>query len=111
RPVDQAILSVVAQAFHDLEQQREELMGLRETHAAVDRFLLGYRRYAATGARRLAGDVRSAHSAFQASQRELAEVRQELERAEADDQSAADEHGQVSRELAGARGQVAELRD
>jgi hypothetical protein len=44
---------------HDLDQQREELRGLRETHPAMDRFLLGYRRYAATGARRLAGDVPS----------------------------------------------------
>ena len=25
RPVDQAILNVVAEAFHDLEQQRDEL--------------------------------------------------------------------------------------
>ena len=78
RPVDQAILNVVADAFHDLEQQRLELDALKETHTAVDRFLSGYRRYAAVAARRLARDVRSSHSIFQASQRELAEVRQEL---------------------------------
>ena len=111
QPVDQAILNVVAEAFHDLEQQRVELHALRETHTEVDRFLGGYRRYASVAARRLAHTVRSSHSTFQASQRELAEVRQELERAEAEDQAAAQARRQVHQELAGARGRAAELRD
>ncbi len=111
KPVDQAILNVVAAAFHDLEQQREDLHALRETHTEVDRFLGGYRRYASVAARRLARDVRSSHSTFQASQRELAEIRQELERAEAEDQSATQARRQVQEELAGARGRAAELRD
>ena len=111
RPVDQAILNTVAEAFHDLEQQREELRGLRETHSDVDRFLNAYRSYAAVAARRLARDVRSSHSAFQSGQRELAEVRQELEWAEAEDRAAATARRTVADELASARGRAAELRE
>jgi hypothetical protein len=106
RPVDQAILSVVAEAFHDLEQQRTDLGALKDTHATVDRFMHSYRRYAATAARRLAADVRTSHSAFQSSQREMAEARQALERAQAEDRAAEQQRQHVGTELAVARGQA-----
>jgi hypothetical protein len=43
-PLDQAVLSDIAAAFHDLEQQRDELAGLRDTGEHVRRFGGRYRR-------------------------------------------------------------------
>src|SRR5207253_1377187 len=59
-PVDQAILSDVAAAFHDLEQQRLELTALEETRDHVSRFLARYRHYAKVAARRQAAELREA---------------------------------------------------
>jgi uncharacterized protein (TIGR02680 family) len=87
-PVDQAVLSDIAAAFHDLEQQREELAGLRDTRGHVARFLERYRRYAGVAARRQARAVRAAHSAYEQVQRGLAEVRQAIERAAAQETAA-----------------------
>ncbi|HET6748748.1 MAG TPA: hypothetical protein VFL71_05760 [Actinomycetes bacterium] len=53
-PVDQAVLADVAESFHDLEQQRDELRGLQETRRHVERFLGRYRHYARIAARRQA---------------------------------------------------------
>ncbi|MEV1005011.1 TIGR02680 family protein [Nonomuraea sp. NPDC050202] len=59
-PVDQNLITDVAAAFHDLEQQRQELNGLRETHDEVHRFLTCYRRYASVAARRTSAALRAA---------------------------------------------------
>ncbi|WP_433228915.1 TIGR02680 family protein [Actinomadura formosensis] len=80
-PLDQAVLSDIATAFHDLEQQRAELTGLRDTRRHVARFVDRYRRYASVAARRQARELRTAHSAYEAAQRSLAGVREEIERA------------------------------
>ncbi|MFE3453282.1 TIGR02680 family protein [Nonomuraea sp. NPDC059194] len=70
-PVDQALISDVAAAFHDLEQQREELAALKDTREHVRRFMTRYQRYAAVAARRQSGEVRLAHSAYEQGQRDL----------------------------------------
>ncbi|WP_113705621.1 TIGR02680 family protein [Nonomuraea lactucae] len=70
-PLDQALISDVAAAFHDLEQQREELVGLKDTREHVRRFMTRYQRYASVAARRQAGQVRLAHSAYEQGQRDL----------------------------------------
>ncbi|MEU0564780.1 TIGR02680 family protein [Nonomuraea sp. NPDC005983] len=75
-PVDQAIISDVAAAFHDLEQQRNELTGLRDTREHMRRFLERYRRYAAVAARRQSRELRVAHSAYEHVNRDLATARE-----------------------------------
>ncbi|MEU7004733.1 TIGR02680 family protein [Nonomuraea sp. NPDC046570] len=77
-PVDQALISDVAAAFHDLEQQRNELAGLRDTREHVRRFLERYRRYAAVAARRQSRELRVAHSAYEHVNRDLATVREQI---------------------------------
>ncbi|MFC5747698.1 TIGR02680 family protein [Actinomadura rugatobispora] len=88
-PLDQAVLSDIATAFHDLEQQRAELTGLRDTRGHVTRFLDRYRRYASVAARRQARELRTAHSAYEAVQRSLAGVREEIDRTEREETEAA----------------------
>jgi uncharacterized protein (TIGR02680 family) len=77
-PVDHAVLADVAESFHDLQQQRDELDGLQETRDHVDRFLGRYRHYARIASRRQAGDLRSAQAAYETTNRQLAAVREEL---------------------------------
>jgi len=111
RPVDQAILVDVAEAFHDLERQREELRGLQETRAQVERFLQSYRHYAGVAARRQSEEVRSAHYYFQEAQRGQAAVRQQLEDARAGDAEAARGQAETALELTRTRARAGELRD
>jgi uncharacterized protein (TIGR02680 family) len=73
-PVDQAVLADIAQAFHDLEQQRAELVGMRETRRHVSRFVDRYRHYAAVAARRQSAALRSAHHGHEDLGRQIAEV-------------------------------------
>ncbi len=45
-PVDQSVLADIATAFHDLEQQRDELAALKDTRGHVARFGQRYQHYA-----------------------------------------------------------------
>ncbi|MEA3274899.1 MAG: TIGR02680 family protein, partial [Pseudomonadota bacterium] len=77
-PLDQAVLNDVAEAFRNLEAEHDELESLLDARRAVGEFLLHYRRYAAIAARRRAGEVRHAQSAWDRSSGELNQVRTEL---------------------------------
>ncbi|MGQ0632741.1 MAG: TIGR02680 family protein [Sporichthyaceae bacterium] len=77
-PVDQAVLADVAAAFHDLEQQRTELEGLRETRGHVERFLTRYTAYARIAARRAETALRTAQSAYEKAGRSLVALREQL---------------------------------
>ncbi|MBL1259872.1 MAG: TIGR02680 family protein [Thiotrichaceae bacterium] len=61
-PLDQGILGDVADAFRNLEAERQALDGLRQTGQAVDEFRHHYRQYAGVAGRRRAAVVRSAQS-------------------------------------------------
>jgi uncharacterized protein (TIGR02680 family) len=111
RPVDQAILADIAQAFRELEQQRDELRNLQETRSQVEAFLVSYRVYASVVARRVSQNVRRTHGAFQETQRGMAAARQELETATAEDDSAKERAATTGLELTRLRSQAAELRD
>jgi hypothetical protein len=108
-PVDQAVLADVAESFHDLEQQRDELRGLQETRAPVERFLQRYRHYARIASRRQAGELRSAQAAYEASNRQLAAVREDLSEAQAAEAATAAELEQAERELGATRAEAMEL--
>ncbi|MGH3328393.1 MAG: TIGR02680 family protein [Streptomycetales bacterium] len=87
-PVDQAVLSDIATAFRDLEQQRDELANLRETRGHVQRFMDRYRRYAAVAARRQGRGLRRSHAAYEQVQRDLSAVRDTIDEASAGERSA-----------------------
>lgn len=108
-PLDQAVVNDIATAFHDLETQRAELTGLRDTRRHVARFLERYRRYAAVAARRQSGQVRGAHSAYEGVQRSLAGVREEIERAEREEAEAGERLAATRTELAEQRATREEL--
>lgn len=106
-PIDQAVLSDIAAAFHDLEQQREELNGLRETRGHVEQFLERYRRYAAVAARRQGRELRAAHAAYEDVQRNLSSVRDLISAATAEERTAERELDQAEQQL----GEQAAVRD
>ena len=99
-PLDQAVLSDIAAAFHDLEQQRDELAGLRDTGEHVRRFGGRYRRYAAVAARRQARVLRTEHSGYEQQQRDLAEVRDQISHASGREHAARADLDVASTELA-----------
>jgi len=99
-PLDQAVLSDIAAAFHDLENQREQLTGLRDTSRHVRRFTDRYRRYAAVATRRQARTLRSEHAAYEQQQRDLAGIRSEITDASASELSASAALGAATTELA-----------
>lgn len=78
-PIDQAVLADIAAAFHDLEQQRDELDGLRDTRRQVSLFLDRYRRYARVAARRQAAELRTANSRYEDVNRQLGTVRSRID--------------------------------
>ena len=100
-PLDQAVISDIAAAFHDLEQQRDELAALRETHRHVRRFRDRYQRYAAVAARRQAGQLRHAHANYEQLQRDLAAARQQIADASRREQDSQADLEAASAELAG----------
>lgn len=63
-PLDPGILNEIADAFRNLEAERRELEGLRETARAVDEFRRHYRQYARVAGRRRAAGVRQAQSRY-----------------------------------------------
>jgi uncharacterized protein (TIGR02680 family) len=110
-PVDQAVLSELADAFRDLEQQRAEVQALEEIRTHLERFLGGYRRYTAVAARRLGQELRRMHSLYEDTQRELSRVRSELERCQAEERHAVERKGEAQHLLAEARARASELRE
>src|SRR6266540_2295987 len=108
-PVDQAVLADVAESFHDLEQQRDELRGLQETRGHVERFLGRYRHYARIAARRQAAELRAAQSAYEATNRQLVAVRHDLVGAREAEAATAAALELSERDLGAARAAVQEL--
>ena len=74
-PLDPDLLADAAAGFHDLEQQRDELSALNDTHDHLQRFQRRYTGYAAVAARRQAGDLRKSHAQYEESGRQLGTVR------------------------------------
>ncbi len=87
-PLDQGILSDVADAFRNLEAERQELEGLRQTGQAVDEFRRHYRRYARVAGRRRAAVVRRAQSRHE-------KVSSDLKQARTSAQAAREEEAQI----------------
>jgi len=100
-PLDQSVLADIATAFHDLEQQRDELAGLRDTRGHVVKFLLRYQHYARVAARRQGRELRSAQASYEQAGRDLGGVREQIGRAQQAEAEAASRLETVTGELAG----------
>ena len=100
-PLDQSVLADIATAFHDLEQQRDELAGLRDTRGHVVKFLLRYQHYARVAARRQGRELRSAQASYEKAGRDLGGVREQIGRAQQAEAEAASLLETVTGELAG----------
>jgi uncharacterized protein (TIGR02680 family) len=74
-PVHQALLDDVAEAFRNLDVERDELRALEEARAAVDEFLHHYRHYARVATRRMGHNVRRAQSQYEKSSANLTHAR------------------------------------
>ena len=100
-PLDQSVVADIATAFHDLEQQRDELVGLRDTRGHVVKFLLRYQHYARVAARRQGRELRSAQATYEQAGRDLGGVREQIGRAQEAEAEAASRLETVTGELAG----------
>jgi uncharacterized protein (TIGR02680 family) len=77
-PLDQSVIADIAAAFHDLEQQRDELTALQDTSGHVARFSQRYQLYARVAARRQSRELRIAQSAYEATGRQLSGLGEEI---------------------------------
>lgn len=83
-PLDQAVIADVAEAFRSLEEDRDELAGMRAASAAAESFLGHYQRYARVAARRRAERPRRAQSAYEKVNAELTAANSAYETADAE---------------------------
>jgi len=73
-PLDQSLVTTVADAFRGLDEEREALRGLGEAKSAAEAFLTHYRRYARIAARRRSLPPRQAHSRYEALNTDLSKA-------------------------------------
>ncbi len=102
-PLDQGILSDIADAFRNLEAERQALEGLRETGRAVDEFRHHYRQYARIAGRRRAAVVRRAQSRHEKISAELSQARVAHQAARQDEQRVSVQIGETKTALQTAR--------
>ncbi|MFI7648253.1 TIGR02680 family protein [Micromonospora sp. NPDC049460] len=83
-PLDENLITQVAEAFRSLDDERMTLRELAETKRAADDFLTRYRQYARVATRRRAGLLRQQHSRYEQLGRELTEAQRAYDQADAD---------------------------
>jgi uncharacterized protein (TIGR02680 family) len=81
-PLDQALITDVAEAFRALEEDGEQLAAMVEAQEASERYLSTYRAYARMATRRRAAPVRGAQTVFDRVSRELGEADEQHARAQ-----------------------------
>ncbi|MEU4387481.1 TIGR02680 family protein [Promicromonospora sp. NPDC023805] len=90
-PLDQAVVSDVAESFRSLEEERDGIAAQTATLSAANRFLDQYRGYARVAARRSTTTVRLANSDYEQVGRDQREVDAALEAAEAEVEALAEQ--------------------
>jgi uncharacterized protein (TIGR02680 family) len=98
-PLDQSVIADIAAAFHDLEQQRDELTALKDTRGHVARFSQRYQLYARVAARRQSRELRTAQYAYEETGRQLGGVKDEIQAASAAEAQAGERLATADREL------------
>lgn len=81
-PLDDRVITDVADAMSSLEKDRQELDDYKTAQAGVAVFLDTYRRYARIAARRSADPVRKTHSAYETAARDLRQADKDSTNAE-----------------------------
>lgn len=102
-PLDQALVADVAEAFRELEEDREALAAMVEARDASERYLSTYRDYARIACRRRAAPPRKTQTEFDRVSRELAEAEDAQRKAER-------ELDEAQTQLAGLQGDEQRLR-
>ena len=108
-PLSADLLSDVADALNQLEEYRRELEEYEALARAVGQFNRRYHIYAATQARRQAGNLRSAQTGFDNASRALNEARSALQQAQAGEAQCKEQHGQAEGTLQQSRTLLEEL--
>jgi uncharacterized protein (TIGR02680 family) len=108
-PLSPYLLSDVAEALNQLEEDRRELEEYEALAKAVGQFNRRYQVYAATQARRQARHVRGAQTGFDQASRALNEARTILETARKDQAQQEERHAQAESRLEQCRGRLEEL--
>jgi len=83
-PLDENLITQVADAFRGLDDERVALEGLHEVRAAAADFLTVYARYARTAAKRKAAAPRRTHNRYEEYSAALTAAQRELTQAEED---------------------------
>ena len=79
-PVSPAVIAGIADAFRDLQSDRDRLACSRAALTAVEQFLTAYRAYAEAAARRRADRVLAAHYEYEAGMKEILAAEAECDR-------------------------------
>ena len=108
-PMPTGLLTDVAEALNQLEEDRRELAEYEALAKAIGQFNGHYRRYAATQARRQAGTLRSAQSGFDKASRSLNESRAALDMARQAEANAQTHRNEAEAALAASRNRLEEL--
>ena len=109
-PLSADLLSDVADALSQLEEDRRQLEDYQALERAVSRFNDRYRVYAGTQSRRQARNLRQAQTEFDNASRAVNEAQACLQAARDDESRALAEHETAARQLAGQRAQLETLR-
>ncbi|MFC8847984.1 MULTISPECIES: TIGR02680 family protein [unclassified Micromonospora] len=83
-PLNENLITQVAEAFRSLDDERETLGELAETKRAADEFLTRYRLYARVATRRRAAVLRQQHSRYEQLGRDLTEAQRAYEQSDAE---------------------------
>ena len=108
-PMPAELLTDVAEALNQLEEDRRELAEYEALAKAIGQFNGNYQRYAATRARRQAGNLRGAQSGFDKASRALNEARNASQAAQGAEAAAQARRSQAESTLAASRTRLEEL--
>ena len=108
-PMPTELLTDVAEALNQLEEDRRELAEYEALARAIGQFNVHYQRYAATQARRQAGALRAAQSGFDKASRALNDARGDLQLAQHAEAAAQVQRSQAETTLAASRTRLEEL--
>jgi uncharacterized protein (TIGR02680 family) len=110
-PLDEGVIADVADAYRNLDAERQETQSLEQARDAVDAFLGHYRTYAGIATRRRARELRQAHSDYETARGNLNRYDKELTEARETRQGLAEREAELETQQRTAEQQRETLRD
>lgn len=110
-PLDQALVSDVAESFRSLEEERTGIEVTRETLGAARDFLRHYRAYARVAARRRCTAVRETNSTYERAGRNLRDTDDALGSATASSHRLEQDRDELDRRRSGIQGELRALQE